>query len=948
MSTGRLGELEDFRSDDSQSPDRRSNLSESGGKSKKRGGQQESFGLGNGKMFADKDKKQRRLTKVIQRSSANDMRQRTPCPAPGQASAEHKKRQREGKKPYAPVATSIMKKRKQEDIDDSDEDDPTDLSSYPARATPLKREDDSEQSGQWHDGGNVPKATMKVRGTKPGGGLGRENQHVNRGGREGRGGQRRGKDQGSSTLQRGIPSSRFYDGKGTGKGTKNISIPRKKSLNDHLVNASKKMAGSTESKTGAKEKKPPAVPVVMDLVSDSEDDEETPHVNTDTLLGTDAGKVCHESTEKAGSTVLLGRTWDISRAYLGRRGFGCSNNHPWTSTIDDNRTMRMRVCEDGIILMPEPMAEQSVTEHHAVNNIKNNGSDGFCTIRGQDIGKISFRAVEKTPAKLYYVALHLKTVNLPGFCGCKSLDPHGQGVDDTMKYVTIVLGKDGASADQKKLMKTIQRLCREHSIKFELVGVDRDSMFLRTARASQSERKKWDEEDTKATARAKRSMRRKSEVTSVIGSLESDNNVYLVYPPEEDATNAITITEGDKRRLEPFQYLNDSLIDLKIRHMDLSEEFSHRQGRWYSFNSLFYSRLRGTERMDETYKRVERWTKNIDLFEKELVVVPINEGEHWSVVFLLQPCLLLSWTPSGGADADVNAIVDGKRPGDNRAQSSKETEAAEVEQQGEKAVSSASRKMRPAVLFFDSLGYHSKNKVVKKMCDYLRLEYLSKKHKEAFKEGDLTIKNAAGRIPEYKEFSEAVQNMQKHNVVAPQTRDIPTQQNGYDCGMYVVKYVEWVLRAWPEPTDENISKQFKKVVFPNGSKDFGDSDIDNDRLSFNRLLERLRPDYERERRAAREREVEEKMARRAKKAAVAAAAAATNAGGAGAQSAEGGDGAGKGQEGERERSKTAAGGNSEQGVDSEVVEGLSERGMETESELVDHEVASRTDSEGGS
>ena len=163
--------------------------------------------------------------------------------------------------------------------------------------------------------------------------------------------------------------------------------------------------------------------------------------------------------------------------------------------------------------------------------------------------------------------------------------------------------------------------------------------------------------------------------------------------------------------------------------------------------------------------------------------------------------------------------------------------------------------MRPAILFFDSLGYHNKNRVVKKMCDYLRLEYLSKKHKEAFKAGDLTAKNAIQCIPEYEAFSEAVLRMQKNDVVAPQSRDIPTQQNGYDCGMYVVKYVEWVLRAWPQPTDENISKQFKKIIFPKGSRDFDDSDIDEDRLIFNRLLERLRPDYERERRAARERKL---------------------------------------------------------------------------------------------
>ena len=68
----------------------------------------------------------------------------------------------------------------------------------------------------------------------------------------------------------------------------------------------------------------------------------------------------------------------------------------------------------------------------------------------------------------------------------------------------------------------------------------------------------------------------------------------------------------------------------------------------------------------------------------------------------------------------------------------------------------------------------------------------------------------------------------------------------------------------------------------------------------------------------------------------------------GRRSCEGVEGRRGGKEGGGGRSKTATGGNTVQGVDSEVVEGLSERGMETESELVDPEVASRTDSEGGS
>ena len=872
-------------------------------------------------MFGSK-KGRRKSLPAVNRCTAIDVRHNTQkIPVriiPGEASADAKNRekQQQSKKPIQlphKPAMSVPKKRKMEFIDD-EEDDPTDISSFPARSAPssLKRDEDSEP---WHDGATVPKA-KKGRAD----GDGRDNANGGRGGRGGRGGQGekgRGKNQDNSLVN--IPKineggQRPLDFYGPGSGGKSHEKTPKANINILKLTGSNKMTSSGGQPASAKmrAKKAPAVPVVHDLVSDSDEEDENtgnggmkPAANA-SLCTAVADEFTQRSSEKVGTEVLVGNTWAISRAYLGKRGFGSSND----DSTDDKRKMSMRVCEDGIILMPDPMSGLNLEDHTAAPAIKNNGNDGFCTIRGQDIDKISFRCVENDPAKLYYVALYLKVVNLRGFCGIKSLDPHGIGGDDATKYVTIVVGTQGAKEDQKKLYTHITRFCRYHTVHLEQVGAAQDKVFLKAANASSNLRRQWDDEDKKAASRANRREKRKiSEgFSSAIGSLHTDNNVYLVYPPEEDATNAITITEGDKRRLEPFQYLNDSLIDLKIRHMDRSQEFSKRQGLWYSYNSLFYSKIRGSENMEKSYMSVERWTKNIDIFDKKLVVVPINEGEHWSVVFILQPCLLLPKTADDGANADVD-----------------ESEVKE-EKDAAKDKAKESPKMHPAILFYDSLGYHSKNKVAKKICDYLRLEYLSKKHQEAFKKGGLTVKNAAEHIPEYKAFSDAVQSMY-NCTFAPKRRDIPVQENGYDCGMYVIKYVEWVLRAWPEPTDENIAKSFKKVVFLNGSKDFNGEVIDNDRLSYNRLLESLRPDYEKEKRASRERREEEKKAKRAKKAEIAAAAAAGTASTADTASTV---------KGEKQKDADDA-------VEMEVE--IEEAKPDTETAPMDQEVASNTDAD---
>ena len=32
---------------------------------------------------------------------------------------------------------------------------------------------------------------------------------------------------------------------------------------------------------------------------------------------------------------------------------------------------------------------------------------------------------------------------------------------------------------------------------------------------------------------------------------------------------------------------------------------------------------------DKRYHRVKRWTKKINLFDKDYIIIPINENQHW-------------------------------------------------------------------------------------------------------------------------------------------------------------------------------------------------------------------------------------------------------------------------------------------------------------------------------
>lgn len=84
----------------------------------------------------------------------------------------------------------------------------------------------------------------------------------------------------------------------------------------------------------------------------------------------------------------------------------------------------------------------------------------------------------------------------------------------------------------------------------------------------------------------------------------------------------------------------------------LTEE---QRSRIHVYDSFFYKRL-VTPREDErdgpkqkltsgeksriSYERVAKWDEKIDIFSKDLVIIPINQSEHWFLAVICFPRLL--------------------------------------------------------------------------------------------------------------------------------------------------------------------------------------------------------------------------------------------------------------------------------------------------------------------
>ncbi|OCT95823.1 hypothetical protein XELAEV_18013514mg [Xenopus laevis] len=85
----------------------------------------------------------------------------------------------------------------------------------------------------------------------------------------------------------------------------------------------------------------------------------------------------------------------------------------------------------------------------------------------------------------------------------------------------------------------------------------------------------------------------------------------------------LTITRKDIMTLHSLNWLNDEIINF---YMNLLMERSKRKGlpTVHAFNTFFFSKLKSAG-----YQAVKRWTKKVDVFSMNILLVPIHLGVHW-------------------------------------------------------------------------------------------------------------------------------------------------------------------------------------------------------------------------------------------------------------------------------------------------------------------------------
>mmetsp|Transcript_12211 Transcript_12211/g.26133 ORF Transcript_12211/g.26133 Transcript_12211/m.26133 type:complete len:828 (+) Transcript_12211:664-3147(+) len=121
------------------------------------------------------------------------------------------------------------------------------------------------------------------------------------------------------------------------------------------------------------------------------------------------------------------------------------------------------------------------------------------------------------------------------------------------------------------------------------------------------------------------------------------DHIAFTYPPEA-TKNEITVRKSDMVRAEPGVYLNDILIDFYVRYL-LHQEKKFELVRAkletdvYPFSSLFLKRMLDAHRRyrnnsTKIFEEVERWGRRVKIFNKKILVIPINDSLHWSLAIV--------------------------------------------------------------------------------------------------------------------------------------------------------------------------------------------------------------------------------------------------------------------------------------------------------------------------
>lgn len=282
----------------------------------------------------------------------------------------------------------------------------------------------------------------------------------------------------------------------------------------------------------------------------------------------------------------------------------------------------------------------------------------------------------------------------------------------------------------------------------------------------------------------------------------------FTYPPTKTSNlPQIVFTADDYSRISgPEEFLNDTIIDWYLLYVRYTLELKNPKAakRCYFFNSFFYKKLSETSGGEvpphaeassqkttakeiqtlKNYFKIKNWTRDVDIFSKDYVFVPIHDHLHWSVVVICHPGAVL-----GGVEGFVQLEEEDKR---------------------------IAPCPRPFFLHLDSLGQdggHS-NSCIAILKHYLYNEWRFKAADENAPADSVPRVWAAAACGETcgDTYDKSLRGFFNVCYRRPQ---VPRQDNHCDCGLFVCASVEYFVSRLPP----SLNAEAVTVLQKNYAKD---------------------------------------------------------------------------------------------------------------------------------
>ncbi|UJR23682.1 hypothetical protein I4U23_026665 [Adineta vaga] len=261
------------------------------------------------------------------------------------------------------------------------------------------------------------------------------------------------------------------------------------------------------------------------------------------------------------------------------------------------------------------------------------------------------------------------------------------------------------------------------------------------------------------------------------------------------------LSRDDLMCLNEGEFLNDNIIDFYLQYVYYEKLSEEDRQRTYLFNSFFYTRLTRKSNDDTSdispaerrYSRVKRWLRDVDIFSKDYLIVPINQTAHWYIVLIqfhnnvpTEGDLISDDDDDDDSGKHDEQLKSKKKKlndsivinGTHEKETSKSDirtieivdEADEASTDNEKLIETGkNRSQTPAIILFDSLRTGPKNRVAATLREFLQLEYDHKK--------PLPVGSSARKIFNL-------------DTIPAIEAAVPQQPNYFDCGLFILQYIE--------------------------------------------------------------------------------------------------------------------------------------------------------------